>query len=105
MAFWSVLAEDDGRALDVDVDRGPLPVPVSESDLADLLDVLIDNVFAHTPDGTGFAVTLRAGDGHLRADGVRRRRRLVGRRRSRAPDTPGSASTSPAVPLRTAAAG
>ena len=33
------------------------------SDLADLLDVLIDNVFAHTPDGTGFAVTLHAGGG------------------------------------------
>ena len=62
VAFWSVLAEDDGRALAVDVDLGPLPVPVSETDLADLLDVLIDNVFAHTPDGTGFAVTLRAGE-------------------------------------------
>ena len=34
-------------------------VPVSAADLADLLDVLIDNVFAHTPDGTGFSVTLR----------------------------------------------
>jgi signal transduction histidine kinase len=62
VAFWSVLAEDDGRRLTVAVDPGPLPVPVSEADLADLLDVLIDNVFAHTPDGTGFAVTLRAGE-------------------------------------------
>ena len=63
VAFWYVLAEDDGRRLDVGVDRGPLTVPLSESDLADLLDVLIDNVFAHTPDGTAFAVTLRAGEG------------------------------------------
>ena len=63
VAFWSVLAEDDGRGLVVDVDRGPLWVPVSESDLADLLDVLIDNVFAHTPDGTGFAVHVRRGTG------------------------------------------
>ena len=30
VAFWSVLAEDDGRALDVDVDHGPVPVPVSD---------------------------------------------------------------------------
>jgi len=63
VAFWSVLAEDDGRALQVDVVRGPVSVPVSESDLADLLDVLIDNVFAHTPDGTGFAVGLHVGAG------------------------------------------
>lgn len=62
VAFWSVLAEDDRRGLTVTVDRGPLLVPVSASDLADALDVLIDNVFAHTPDGTGFAVTLRAGE-------------------------------------------
>jgi signal transduction histidine kinase len=59
VAFWSPLAEDDGRALEIDLDRGPLPVPVSAADVADLLDVLIDNVFAHTPDGTGFEVTLR----------------------------------------------
>jgi signal transduction histidine kinase len=63
VAFWSVLAEDDGRPLEAHVEHGPLPVPVSAADLADLLDVLIDNVFAHTPDGTGFAVTLRAADG------------------------------------------
>jgi len=63
VAFWSVLAEDDGRALRVDVAPGPLVVPVSEVDLADLLDVLIDNVFAHTADGTGFSVTLHAGAG------------------------------------------
>jgi signal transduction histidine kinase len=62
VAFWSVLAEDDGRPLVTRVDGGPLPVPVSANDLADLLDVLIDNVFAHTPDGTGFGVTLRAAD-------------------------------------------
>jgi signal transduction histidine kinase len=62
VAFWSVLAEDDRRRLTVAVDPGPLPVPVSASDLADVLDVLIDNVFAHTPDGTAFAVSLRAGD-------------------------------------------
>ncbi len=59
VAFWSALAEDDGRALDVHIEPGATLVPVSAADVADLLDVLIDNVFAHTPDGTGFAVTLR----------------------------------------------
>lgn len=63
VAFWSALAEDDGRELEVRVAPGQVRVPVSAADLADLLDVLIDNVFAHTADGTGFAVTLRRGDG------------------------------------------
>jgi signal transduction histidine kinase len=66
VAFWSVLAEDDGRPLDVQVATGPLPVPISATDLADLLDVLIDNVFAHTADGTGFVVALEAGEGTCR---------------------------------------
>jgi signal transduction histidine kinase len=62
VAFWSPLAEDDRRPLHADVAPGPLVVPVSESDLADLLDVLVDNVFAHTPEGTGFTVSLRAAE-------------------------------------------
>ena len=63
VAFWSALAEDDGRRLVSDVAPGPLLVPVSDTDLADLLDVLIDNVFVHTDDGVGFSVSLRAVDG------------------------------------------
>jgi signal transduction histidine kinase len=66
VAFWAPLAEDDGRALAIDLDRGPLLVPVSAADVADVLDVLIDNVFAHTPDGTAFTVTLRGSDGSCR---------------------------------------
>jgi len=62
VAFWSALAEDDGRPLRADVAPGPLVVPVSDRDLADLLDVLIDNVFAHTPEGTGCTVSLRGVD-------------------------------------------
>lgn len=58
VAFWSVLAEDQGRALDVELDPGPLPVVLDADDLADAVDILIDNVFAHTPDGSGFAVSL-----------------------------------------------
>ncbi len=36
----------------------PLVVPVAVDDLADVVDVLVDNVFAHTPDGTAFEVAL-----------------------------------------------
>lgn len=58
VAFWSVLAEDTDRALDLRLPTGPLPVRLSGGDLAACLDALLGNVFAHTPDGTGLAVAL-----------------------------------------------
>ena len=44
---------------------GPVEVGVSGEDLAACADVLLENVFAHTPEGTGFAVRVsrRAGGG------------------------------------------
>jgi signal transduction histidine kinase len=57
--FWSVLAEDEGRAMDVDLTEGPLPVRVADADLAAAVDALLGNVFAHTPDGTAFGVSVR----------------------------------------------
>lgn len=60
VAFWEVLAEDQQRPLRVAVPAVPVRVPVAAEDLADAVDVLIDNVFAHTPDGTPFEVTLTA---------------------------------------------
>lgn len=58
VAFWAALAEDQGRPVTVQVPHGPVPVALDAADLTDLLDVLVDNVFAHTPDDVGFAVTL-----------------------------------------------
>jgi signal transduction histidine kinase len=60
-AFWSALAEDQGRPMATDLPEVPLPVAVSGQDVADLVDVLIDNVFAHTAEGTPFRVALHAG--------------------------------------------
>jgi signal transduction histidine kinase len=56
--FWTVLAEDTGRTVALDLAPGPLPVRVPADDLAAALDAVLGNVFAHTPDGTAFAVTL-----------------------------------------------
>lgn len=36
----------------------PVLVPLSAEDIADLVDVLIDNVFAHTPEGTSLSISL-----------------------------------------------
>ena len=59
VSFWEVLAEDQGREMRVVLSPMPLLVPVADDDLADVVDVLIDNVFAHTPEGTPFTVGLR----------------------------------------------
>jgi signal transduction histidine kinase len=63
---WRVLAEDQGRRTEMRLAEGPLPVAVAEDDLADLVDVLIDNVFAHTPEPAGFAVYLDRVDDAVR---------------------------------------
>ena len=63
MAFWSALAEDQGRACHLTGAGRPARVPVPRSDLAAAADALIGNVFQHTAEGTGFAVTLHSGDG------------------------------------------
>lgn len=62
-AYWSVLAEDQGRPFTAEIVAGPVQVALDAADLRDLIDVLVDNVFAHTPDGVPLAVTLRVSDG------------------------------------------
>ncbi|MFD2078514.1 Signal transduction histidine kinase [Actinopolymorpha cephalotaxi] len=61
--FWSVLAEDQHRPLRVDLPNFPCVVRLEAARLGASLDALIDNVFAHTPDGSAFvlSVTRRRG--------------------------------------------
>lgn len=56
--FWSALAEDQARGATVDLPTEPLPVRAAAEDLAAAVDALIENVIAHTPEGTAFAVHL-----------------------------------------------
>lgn len=56
MAFWSALAEDEGREVRLaGVDR-TVRIPVARPELAAALDALLGNVFRHTAEGTAFAV-------------------------------------------------
>ncbi|MCX5198348.1 HAMP domain-containing histidine kinase [Streptomyces sp. NBC_00249] len=63
MAFWSALAEDEGREVRLaGVDR-TVRIPVARPELAAALDALLGNVFRHTPEATPFAVDVHdAGD-------------------------------------------
>ncbi|MGW0705160.1 HAMP domain-containing sensor histidine kinase [Streptomyces sp. NPDC002643] len=56
MAFWSALAEDEGRKWRVAGVERPVRIPVARADLAAALDALLGNVFRHTAQGTAFAV-------------------------------------------------
>ncbi len=56
--FWSALAEDQDRAVRRSIDPGA-QISADPQDIVDAVDVLLDNVFAHTAPGTGFAVEVR----------------------------------------------
>ena len=58
VAFWRVLAEDQGRVLTLNSNASPLLVSADADDLGDALDALIGNVFAYTPDDAAFAVSV-----------------------------------------------
>ncbi len=67
VAFWLPLAEDQDRRLDLVLEvrtpGGSPLVGLAEDDLGELVDTLLDNVFAHTPEGTDARVLVRtAGD-------------------------------------------
>jgi signal transduction histidine kinase len=63
LVFWSALADDQGRPVTESLSPDPLRVPVDKAALDDVVDVLVDNVFAHTDESVGFRVVLaRDGD-------------------------------------------
>jgi len=57
-AFWRPLAEDTDRAMTVELADGELPVRLTGDDLRTCMDVLLENVFSHTPEGAALAVRL-----------------------------------------------
>jgi signal transduction histidine kinase len=56
VSFWSALAEDQERTLRLELPDLPLRVRLDAADLADVIDVLIDNAFAHTEEGVSIEV-------------------------------------------------
>ncbi|MEU4683799.1 sensor histidine kinase [Streptomyces xinghaiensis] len=63
MAFWSALAEDEGRTAGLAGVERAARVPVARPELAAAVDALLGNVFRHTPEGTDFAVDVHHADG------------------------------------------
>jgi signal transduction histidine kinase len=67
LAFWAALAGQQGRPCTIEVGPGTEMVALARDDAATLVDVLLNNVFAHTPDRTPFKVAID----HVAEDQVR----------------------------------
>lgn len=63
LAFWSALAEDQGRAWRFVGGMTAAAVPVAATDLANVMDVLLGNVFRHTDEQVAFSVGLTVEQG------------------------------------------
>jgi signal transduction histidine kinase len=59
VAFWAVLARSQQRAFSVEVPPRRVEVPLDRDDLEATIDALVSNIFAHTPEGTSFHITLQ----------------------------------------------
>ena len=60
--YWRALAEDQDRSVQVDLPSGGAPVELSRLDAEDVVDILIDNVFAHTGEAVDFGVSVWLGE-------------------------------------------
>lgn len=56
VAFWHVLADDQGRHFEQRIPSRSLPVRLTADDLTSALDILFQNVFLHTDEGVDFGV-------------------------------------------------
>jgi signal transduction histidine kinase len=56
--FWQILADEQGRPTALRVSAGAHQVQLSRTELGALIDVLIENVFAHTPVGSGYQISV-----------------------------------------------
>jgi signal transduction histidine kinase len=66
VGFWSALADDQDREREVSLPDHPVLVRASAEDLAAAVDALLENVIAHTPEGTPFSVRLTEENGGAR---------------------------------------
>jgi signal transduction histidine kinase len=68
VAFWSALTDEQQRTATVELPSEPLLVRAAAEDLAAAVDALLENVVAHTPEGTAFFVKLAAMSGGARLE-------------------------------------
>lgn len=57
-AYWGALADDQQRQWALDVTTDHVLARLRRRDAEALIDVLLDNIFSHTPEGTGYRIFL-----------------------------------------------
>lgn len=67
-AFWQVLAEDQGRTMSLLLGGPELGVRLRADDLAAVIDALLGNVFAHTPEGSALQVRVAGSGGDVQIE-------------------------------------
>jgi len=63
--FWAVLADDQGRPWSFVHDEQSAIARVRRADLSAAVDTLFENIFAHTPDESAVAISVRSDDGWI----------------------------------------
>ncbi|TMD25282.1 MAG: HAMP domain-containing histidine kinase [Chloroflexi bacterium] len=58
IGFWTELAREQGRELQVSIDHAPAAVALEKDEVETLVDELLTNVFAHTADTTACRVVV-----------------------------------------------
>lgn len=67
IAFWKELAKEEGRPFEVQLMPGTWPVDLRPDEVGAIIDALVGNVFAHTPERTPFRVAVdRTDTGRIR---------------------------------------
>jgi len=61
-AFWLPLAIEQGREIEVRIDPGSATVPMASGDAEVMMDALLENVLAHTPEGAPMCVCVSIGE-------------------------------------------
>jgi signal transduction histidine kinase len=64
LEFWGALAEDQGRRWSSDLAVDTVWTAAHPGDIAVVLDALLENVLAHTPEGVPFSVSLHKDGGY-----------------------------------------
>lgn len=64
--FWSALAEEQNRVVTVHIAGGSRLVAAGADDVTAMIDALLGNVMAHTPEGTDLTVTVAGEAGEVR---------------------------------------
>lgn len=57
-AYWGALAEDQDRRWTLNIGVETVPVRLRRHEAEAVIDVLLDNIFSHTPEGTAYWVNL-----------------------------------------------